>query len=389
MTTPVNALGQPIGAALPGWIPPPLPSRDPMDGRYVRVEPVDERFAADLHAANLHDVDGRNWTYLPYGPFAHEADYRNWMAATCFGADPMFHVFVDRATGHAMGLAAYMRIAPASGAIEVGHVALLAAAAARPRRDRSDVLDDAAGVRARVPPLRVEVRRPQRALARSCRAPRILLRGHLPAGDGIQGQKSGHGVVLGDRFRVAGAGARVRSLAWSGEFRRGGTAAIEAERPDTAPPGKSSVTHSQSRFSTRPGRAALSGPPAFPGTTFVVRSAMNHRRPPRIQGFGYVGPRIYFLTVCTFRRSRWFEREDCASRTISALMRTSKDYGFALLTSCLMPDHLHCLVEGLRADSDCVKWIAMFKQRSVSVTPATMASGYGKRVFRARASIRR
>ena len=106
---------------------------------------------------------------------------------------------------------------------------------------------------------------------------------------------------------------------------------------------------------------------------------MNHRRPPRIQGFGYVGPRIYFLTVCTFRRSRWFEREDCASRTISALMRTSKDYGFALLTYCLMPDHLHCLVEGLRADSDCVKWIAMFKQRSVSVTPATMASGYGKR----------
>ena len=122
MTTPVNALGQPIGAALPGWIPPPPPPRDPIDGRYVRVEPVDERFAADLHAANLHDVDGRNWTYLPYGPFAHEADYRNWMAATCFGADPMFHVFVDRATGRAMGLAAYMRIAAASGVIEVGHV---------------------------------------------------------------------------------------------------------------------------------------------------------------------------------------------------------------------------------------------------------------------------
>ena len=104
---------------------------------------------------------------------------------------------------------------------------------------------------------------------------------------------------------------------------------------------------------------------------------MNHRRPPRIQGFGYVGPRIYFLTVCTFRRSRWFEREDCASRTISALMRTSKDYGFALLTYCLMPDHLHCLVEGLRADSDCVKWIAMFKQRSAF----SHARNHGERLW--------
>ena len=60
MTPPVNPLGQPIGAALPGWTPPPLPPREPIDGRYVRVEPIDERFAADLHAANLNDVDGRN-----------------------------------------------------------------------------------------------------------------------------------------------------------------------------------------------------------------------------------------------------------------------------------------------------------------------------------------
>ena len=107
---------------LPGWTPPPLPPREPIEGRYVRVEPIDERFAADLHAANLHDTDGRNWTYLPYGPFASEADYRHWMAATCFGADPLFHAIVDRATGRAVGVAAYMRIAPQSGAIEVGHV---------------------------------------------------------------------------------------------------------------------------------------------------------------------------------------------------------------------------------------------------------------------------
>jgi RimJ/RimL family protein N-acetyltransferase len=118
----VNALGQPIGAALPAWTPPTLPPRDPMPGRYVRVEPIDERFAADLHAANSQDADGRTWTYLPYGPFPSEADYRRWLTTTCLDADPMFHAVIDAASGHAVGVAAYMRIGRAAGSIEVGHV---------------------------------------------------------------------------------------------------------------------------------------------------------------------------------------------------------------------------------------------------------------------------
>jgi hypothetical protein len=70
MTRRVNSLGQPIGAALPGWRPPPLPPREPMCGRYCRVEPLDmERHAVELHAAVSLDREGRNWTYVPSGPF--------------------------------------------------------------------------------------------------------------------------------------------------------------------------------------------------------------------------------------------------------------------------------------------------------------------------------
>jgi RimJ/RimL family protein N-acetyltransferase len=119
----VNALGQPISPALTGWTPPGLPPRQPMQGHYCRIEPIDdERFAADLHAANLRDTDGRNWTYLPYGPFSTEADYRHWLTATCLGTDPLFHAIIDAASGRAVGVAAYMRIKPALGSIEVGHV---------------------------------------------------------------------------------------------------------------------------------------------------------------------------------------------------------------------------------------------------------------------------
>lgn len=117
-----NDLGQPIGRALPGWSPPPRPPRETMTGRFCRVEPLAiERHAADLWSAYARDATGANWTYLPYGPFASEAAYRDWMDATCFRPDPLFHAIVDDA-GRAVGVASWLRIHPAEGSIEVGHL---------------------------------------------------------------------------------------------------------------------------------------------------------------------------------------------------------------------------------------------------------------------------
>ena len=117
-----NELGQPIGPPLTGWTPPPAPPRSVMIGRYCRVEPIDERFAADLYDAARHDTDGRTWTYLPYGPFKTEGEYREWLVTSCFDDDPLFFAIVDAATGKALGLASYLNIKPAQGSIEVGHV---------------------------------------------------------------------------------------------------------------------------------------------------------------------------------------------------------------------------------------------------------------------------
>ena len=75
--THTNALGQPIGFPVPGWKAPPMPPREPMTGRLCRLEPIDPtRHAADLFAANALDGEGRNWTYLAYGPFERLEDYR-------------------------------------------------------------------------------------------------------------------------------------------------------------------------------------------------------------------------------------------------------------------------------------------------------------------------
>ena len=119
----LNHLGQPVGPPLPGWKPVPRPPRSAMEGRHCRVEPLDPaRHAADLLEAFAEDREGRNFTYLGAGPFADRAAIDAWIAATCLGDDPMFHAIVERATGRALGVAAFMRIEPGPGVIEVGHI---------------------------------------------------------------------------------------------------------------------------------------------------------------------------------------------------------------------------------------------------------------------------
>jgi RimJ/RimL family protein N-acetyltransferase len=118
-----NALGQPIGPPLPHWQKRPLPPRTAMAGRFCRVEPlVPERHAAELFAANALDRDGRNWTYLSVGPFERLDAYRAWLEEASRGSDPLFHAIVDAASGRAVGVATYLRIDAAMGAIEVGNI---------------------------------------------------------------------------------------------------------------------------------------------------------------------------------------------------------------------------------------------------------------------------
>ncbi len=95
-----------------------------MVGRFCRLEPIDpRRDAAALYAANALDGDGRMWTYLAYGPFASLADYQAWMQSACMGDDPLFFTIMHHAGKNPLGLAAYLRIDPRSGSIEVGHLA--------------------------------------------------------------------------------------------------------------------------------------------------------------------------------------------------------------------------------------------------------------------------
>lgn len=119
-----NHLGQPIGFPVPGWTRLAVPSGQALEGRWCRLERLDAKtHAADLHAANATDRDGRMWTYLPYGPFESYDRYRDWLDDMARKSDPIFYAIVNRDGGKPVGVASYLRIDPQNGAIEVGHLA--------------------------------------------------------------------------------------------------------------------------------------------------------------------------------------------------------------------------------------------------------------------------
>jgi RimJ/RimL family protein N-acetyltransferase len=118
-----NEHGQPVGTAIEAWRAPAPPPREALNGRWCSVVPLDvERHGANLYRAISHDSDGRNWTYLAYGPFADEASYLQWVRSVSEGSDPMFFAFIEQASGIAVGVGSYMRIEPANGCIETGHL---------------------------------------------------------------------------------------------------------------------------------------------------------------------------------------------------------------------------------------------------------------------------
>ena len=89
MTQTINSLGQNLGAAVPDWQSARRPEARTLTGRFCRLEALSaERHADALFAEFSADSEGRNWTYLPYGPFASAAEFATWVGGVAAGSDP-------------------------------------------------------------------------------------------------------------------------------------------------------------------------------------------------------------------------------------------------------------------------------------------------------------
>ena len=125
MPTQINALGQPIGAPLPHWQPCQLPPKTIIVGLHCRLEPLySEQHSDDLWHAFSADKEARIWTYLPYGPFTTKAQLTKWIESHNNSQDPLFYAIIatSASANKAVGIASYLRIQPAVGSVEVGHI---------------------------------------------------------------------------------------------------------------------------------------------------------------------------------------------------------------------------------------------------------------------------
>jgi RimJ/RimL family protein N-acetyltransferase len=64
----------------------------------------------------------RSWDFLPYGPFASEAEHVAQLREQAAGDDPLFFVVLEPAGGRAVGVATLMSIVPDHATIEIGHL---------------------------------------------------------------------------------------------------------------------------------------------------------------------------------------------------------------------------------------------------------------------------
>jgi RimJ/RimL family protein N-acetyltransferase len=100
------------------WTPAQAPAAAELAGRYVTLRPVRADDAEPLLEAGR---DPSIWTYLPYGPFPSVEQMRGRLAEMLGSSDPLY-LAICPGGQRPEGIASYLRIEPAHGAIEIGHI---------------------------------------------------------------------------------------------------------------------------------------------------------------------------------------------------------------------------------------------------------------------------
>ena len=100
------------------------PLRAPIVGTRYDLHPLDPATHVDQLFAAGHEPSGagRQWTYLPYGPFDSATSMREWLDRCATSTDPLFFAVVDRRSGAAVGMCTFMSIVPEMRRLEIGHV---------------------------------------------------------------------------------------------------------------------------------------------------------------------------------------------------------------------------------------------------------------------------
>jgi putative transposase len=78
----------------------------------------------------------------------------------------------------------------------------------------------------------------------------------------------------------------------------------------------------------------------------------------------YVGTGWFFVTICCADRRKVFASSKACEWFLKILTRDADAHSFAVHAYCLMPDHIHLLLEGMRPSSDLLSFVRALKTKT-------------------------
>jgi putative transposase len=91
---------------------------------------------------------------------------------------------------------------------------------------------------------------------------------------------------------------------------------------------------------------------------------MFRRKQFRLSATTYRGKQTYFITICTHQRNSIFSDQTVGLWLIDNLISTAVQQNFLLHAYCVMPDHLHLLLEGRENSTELRPFLYSFKQQT-------------------------
>ena len=87
------------------------------------------------------------------------------------------------------------------------------------------------------------------------------------------------------------------------------------------------------------------------------------QRSTRLKNFVYSKPFAYFITICTQERQPHFANPSIARVAMDTIREIGSNYGYKIYSFCVMPDHLHILVNPSDSGMSLPKFMQILKSK--------------------------
>jgi len=89
-----------------------------------------------------------------------------------------------------------------------------------------------------------------------------------------------------------------------------------------------------------------------------------HHKNIRLAPGNYTGHGWYFVTMCTSRRAAYFRNSKIAQWLLAMLPVECTRHSFLPRAYCVMPDHVHLLLQAIRLKADLLRFLDAFKHKT-------------------------